>query len=481
MHGHPTCVKAFNEVENFEVTNAKYLWSVAKGLRMQVRPSVEGSARDALDNGIRILTAVANALEPGPGADSAAMDAMPDTDRLGGPAENAAAYRTTGRAIRHAAAELSSGTSVASLTEAIRWEKNLLDSAIARMDEIERAVPREQGRDDNVIDPARLQAYLRRRPGCEQLEVSSFRLIVGGRSRQTALLSLTKSGDLPTEMVIQRGIPGQTVADVFLSETAQHRLLSHLHAAGMRVPRPVLVESDPQWMDAAFLLVERVAGTPVQHDYWLPADSEKLVLGLARELALLHAQPVERVGEGIRHARETYDTEGWRAELEQLATQWETTAHWPSITMSAVIAWLRENVDCLDDRRVVIHNDMVFHNILGQDDEITAVLDWEQASIGHPGEDLGYCYPVVIMVTSWDKFIEAYRAAGGAAIPQRQIDYFALRAGLRLMNLVVAGGRDSFEGGLSDDILVASAGAHFTQRLLHRIAFVLASILEREP
>ena len=46
-------------------------------------------------------------------------------------------------------------------------------------------------------------------------------------------------------------------------------------------------------------------------------------------------------------------------------------------------------------------------------------------------------------------------------------------------SLVLKGGRDTFEQGLSDDILVASAGAHFTQRLMHRIALVLRSVLER--
>lgn len=464
------------------MTNAQYLWSVARGMRMQVRPSVENSsARDALDNGIRILTAIANALDPQPdiAASSFATPGLVDSDRLGGPAENAAAYRTTGQTIADAAGRLSAGASLASLSETIAWEKALLDRAIGRMDEIESAAPLKTGADDNVIDPARLQTYLRRRPGCEAVEVSAFRLIVGGRSRQTALFSLSGQSDLPAHMVIQRGIPGQIAGEAFLGEAGQYRLLSHLHAAGMRVPRPVLVESDPQWLDAPFLLVEQAAGAPVQPDYWLPAESEQVVLGLARELALLHAQPVDQVGEGMRQARDRHDIAGWQAELEQLAAKWEALAHWPSVTMSAAIAWLRDNVDCLDDRQSVIHNDMVFHNILADGDQITAVLDWEQAAIGHPGEDLGYCYAVVILVTDWAKFMDSYRAAGGVDIPQRQIDYFALRAGLRLMNLVLQGGRDSFENGLSDDVLVASAGAHFSQRLLHRIAFVLDSILRR--
>ena len=47
------------------------------------------------------------------------------------------------------------------------------------------------------------------------------------------------------------------------------------------------------------------------------------------------------------------------------------------------------------------------------------------------------------------------------------------------MILVMRGGRDCFENRSSRDVLVASAGAHFTQRLLHRIAGVLESVLAR--
>ncbi len=247
----------------------------------------------------------------------------------------------------------------------------------------------------------------------------------------------------------------------------------------MRVPAPVLVETDPAWLDAPFMLVEHAPGTTAQPEYWLPVADRNVVLDLARQMAILHKQPVGEVGQGLRPSRSSFDIESWKTELEEMASEWHALARWPSITMSAAISWLRANVDCLDDRRSIVHNDMIFHNVLAENGNITAVLDWEQAAIGHPGEDLGYCYPVVIAATDWESFMDAYRTAGGLDIPQRQIDYFALRAGLRLMNLVLKGGRDTFEQGLSDDILVASAGAHFTQRLMHRIALVLRSVLER--
>jgi len=123
---------------------------------------------------------------------------------------------------------------------------------------------------------------------------------------------------------------------------------------------------------------------------------------------------------------------------------------------------------------------MVFHNILADGDSLTAILDWEQISIGNPAEDLGYCYPAVTARVDWNEFLDVYHAAGGPPVSTRQVDYFALRAVLRLMILVLQGGRDAFEQGHSQDVLVASAGAFFSQHLLHRFAQVLDAVLERD-
>ena len=465
------------------MTNARHLWAVANALQRDVRPCVDdAAARAALDHSIRILTTTANGLEAGTIAAPGSSDPLPlaaDTDRLGGPAENAAAYRSTGAMIAQAAERIDKGADLTDLSEAIACERALLELAIGRMDEVEHAPPRQPGTDSHDIDPQRLEAWLRRRTGNETLRIEAFELVVGGRSRQTALLRLADMGDLPERLVIQRSIPNLATNDAFLNEAAQFNLLAQLRKAGMCVPAPVLVETDPAWLDAPFLLIEQAPGKTAQSDYWRPVAEQSLVLDLARQMAILHAQPVAQTGQGLRPSRSSFDVGSWKAELEAMAQEWHALARWPSVTMSAAIAWLRANVECLDDRRAIIHNDMIFHNILAEGGAITAVLDWEQAAIGHPGEDLGYCYPVVAAAADWDGFMDAYRAAGGADIPQRQIDYFALRAGLRLMNLVLKGGRDTFETGLSDDVLVASAGAHFTQRLLHRIAQILNSILER--
>lgn len=462
-----------------------YLWTTARDLRRDVMPLVsDPSARESLHNGLRIVTWIANALEARapdgsiiPGSDGT----IAESDRLKGPAENAAAWRTSAAGIAKQAKALDDGADLSALAAAIQWERSALDQTIARVDAIEygKADANEHG-GAPTIDRDALEAYLRRHFNDDALVIDSFRALHGGRSRQTALLTaVTGSGDR-MDFVVQRGLPGAASSAAFVSEGAQFRLMERLHAAGMNIPRPVLVEEDAGPLGAAFLLTERAPGACAEMDFWVVPESPSIALDLAREMALLHAQPIDGASEGLPKSRERYDAEGWRQELDTLAATWHDNALWPSVTMSAAIAWLRANVDCLEDRRTLVHNDLLFHNIMVEDGRITAVLDWEQTSIGHPGEDLGYAYPQVKAMGVWEDFLAAYRAAGGADVSQRQIDYFALRAGVRLMGLVMSGGRDVYQNGLADGVLVASASAHFPQRLIHRIAGVLADVLSRD-
>lgn len=465
---------------------SQYLWTTARELRAEVMPAVEDpSVRETLHNGLRILTWIANALEAtapdgtrAPGSDGT----VADTDRLAGPPENAAAWRESGDALARAARSIDSAASASILSEqaeVIAWEKAALDQAIARVDAIEYAAAARIDREDHGISRSALQSYLRTRSAEPGLTITDFRPIHGGRSRQTALFRVDGAARLPANMVVQRGLPGGG-GSAFVSEAVQFELMQVLHAAKLRIPAPILVETDEAALGAPFMITERAAGACAEPDFWLAPKDASLALDLAREMALLHRQPLGDIGPRLPQSRQRHDVEGWREELEELAAKWHELAHWPSVTMSAAIAWMRANVDCLEDRRSFVHNDLLFQNVMAENGRITAVLDWEQTSVGHPGEDLGYAYPQIRACGNWDAFLAAYRAAGGPDISQRQIDYFALRAGLRLMNLVMMGGRNVFENGVAEAVLPASAGAHFTQRLLHRIAGVLADVRARE-
>ena len=463
---------------------SRYLWTVAHDLHAHVYPAVEESAQETLMNAIRILTAVANALEadpaPGLAAPSGLVAEPVDSDRLIGPADNPAVYRATGGAIAAIAKGIDDGTTAPADTKAgVGWEKALLDAAIARMDAAETATAPAVVDPRMNIDRAALEAYLRQHTGAPDLAITAFRPILGGRSRQTALFSVSGASGLPADLVVQRSLPGLTPGPSFVGEEGQFALLDALHKAGLKVPRPFVLETGAEALGAAFIVTDRSPGKPSQPDYWSKVEPESVAIDLAHQMALLHAQPYEALAPKLAKSRERFDRDGWLEELEGFATRWHALSHWPSISISAAIAWMRANVDALDERRSLVHNDMIFHNILAEDGRITAILDWEQTGVGHPGEDLGYAYPSVSMATDWSRFMAAYAEAGGPPVTQRQIDYFALRACLRMLLLVLEGGRDGFETRGADGVLVASAGAHWSQRFVHRFSGVVADVLGR--
>jgi hypothetical protein len=78
----------------------------------------------------------------------------------------------------------------------------------------------------------------------------------------------------------------------------------------------------------------------------------------------------------------------------------------------------------------------------------------------------------------WEDFMAAYAAAGGGQISRREVDFFALRALVRL-TVLVQDGRAAFEAGCTNDIVVTGAGAFFIQRLMLRLSRVVNDVLTR--
>lgn len=453
---------------------ARYLAAVASALRLHVRDHLDGKPANVVDECVSTLAALANALETGAEPDKDAIAAWLAT----GPVESPGVHRDIAEDHRAHVEAIKAGARIddPAIRKALATERHRGQQAMAQMQRLTTLPPAPSNDARSGIDPDRLQTYLRQVSGHPDLSLSDFRQVLGGRSRQTAIFRLSHAGDLPTDLVVQRQMPG--LNNMFGGTAMEFEILKSLHAAGMRVPRVLYMATDPDILGAAFMIMERASGTPVQADFWsLPASAEH-VEEMARQMAILHAQPTAELAPILPKPRATSGREGWLAEAEALSARLLRDAHGPSVTVAAALAWLREHVDGIGDTETIVHNDFMFHNVLADDGHITAVLDWEQVALGHPAEDLGYIYPVVATLGGWDRFIAAYQASGGRQISQRQVDFFALRAILRLMVLVFDG-RVAFESGGTDEVVIAGAGAGFIQRLHQRLSDILADIMER--
>ena len=453
---------------------ARYIEAVILALRGHVRSTVDGRPAHIVDECVSTLAAIANALDA---RDAPADDPVARWLRAG-PPENPGLHRDLAGPHGDLVQRIADGAAIdepavrTALTREQIQGRTAMDRIFGLM-----AHPAAAASGGKAgIDPAALERFLRDSTGSASLTVSDFRQVLGGRSRQTVIFTVSGTDALPAELVVQRQTPG--MENLFAGTAVEVDVLRTLRGAGMSVPKVFFASTDPAVLGASFMIMERASGVPAQRDFWdMPAGTEHVV-DIARQLAILHRHAPGKLAAILPRPRQTAQAAGWLEEVDRLSSRLLAEAHGPSVTVAVALACLRQLAHGIGDTETIVHNDFMFHNVLIADGRITAVLDWEQVALGHPGEDLGYIYPVIEAMGCWDQFLDTYVAAGGIPVSQREVDFFALRAILRLMVMVFEG-RAAFESGGTDEIIVAGAGAGFLQRLHQRLADVLAEVIGR--
>ena len=332
----------------------------------------------------------------------------------------------------------------------------LIDAQDARLAQID--VPRAR----SALSADALQTALRA-AGEPAATITSMRVVVGGRSKETVLLDLEGAVRWPSRLVMRRdllvGSLGTTVVDEFA-------LLELLHARGVVVPRPYHLSRDGDGLGAPYLLLEAMPGQATGQLLAAP-DSPEKVLAAARALATIHAVPVDAVEPLFGHS----DTgpAALIAEIDDFIAIWTREARTPLPTMDAALAWLKANATRVGGRDCFIHADYSFHNILFEGDQVSALLDWELARIGHPAEDLGYIKFAAQSVVEWSEFMAAYGAAGGRVVHARDVHFYALFGKVWLLTKILRS-RELLETGQLDDILKADSVSFWIPRVIQAVS-----------
>lgn len=149
-----------------------------------------------------------------------------------------------------------------------------------------------------------------------------------------------------------------------------------------------------------------LSGDPLE-----PADLHPgpgLAVALGRALARLHEVPVQAV-EGL--GLPTYTAEEYRArrlvELDQVATSRQVPG--PILTR-----WERalEDVGRWRFQPTLVHGDLVSEHVLTHGEQIVAILDWGEAKVADPGDDLAWL-AVGAQEEAFESVMSAYRAERG--------------------------------------------------------------------
>jgi aminoglycoside phosphotransferase (APT) family kinase protein len=320
---------------------------------------------------------------------------------------------------------------------------------------------------------ARLHDFLRLSfPTETGLRIAAVRPLAGGFSKQTLFIDLTGNDELPDTLVMRRDAPYETQGS---SVSMEFPVLKKMHAAGVCVPQPYALEASGKVLGTPFILVSQVAGRVLGDFLVVSEPNREAALNIARQVARLHAVPVDGL-ENLLHGGVVAVRDRVLGEIEKHEIMWKGIAHQHAYVVQAAIDWLKRNIARADGPRAVIHRDIGVHNLLVDNNDVTAFLDWETVVIGTPGEDVGYCYYQMTQIVDWNEFVATYEKAAGITLDRRQLDFYVLWGSVRIA-IGICRMVEPVYNGDRPSLLHFYIGDYFVQMLMRRISSKLAEIL----
>jgi len=213
--------------------------------------------------------------------------------------------------------------------------------------------------------------------------------VPGGLSNLTYIVTDERG----RRVVVRRPPDGQLTGGAH-DVLREARIMSALLATAVPVPRVLAVCAAPQLVSVPCYVMEHVPGkvlaSAASAERLAESDRRRLGFRLIGVLADMQAVDLDQVGLGDLRRRTPYlkrQTRRWTA-------QWQATADRPvpavdhvARQLVRILPQVRPEPDCL------VHGDFRLGNVMITGDaepQVSALLDWELATVGHPLADLGF-------------------------------------------------------------------------------------------
>ena len=223
--------------------------------------------------------------------------------------------------------------------------------------------------------------------------------------------------------VLRRAPSAAYMADRPFGHGDEAALVQAAFAAGVRAPEVVGVLEDGDGLGTGYVM-RRVVGE-VSPATILAEPPASLLADLGRELARIHAVPLERVPAAIP----LMDTGAALAELKARFLAYGGDR--PAIALA--IKWCEEHLP-EPVAPVLVHGDYRMGNVMVGADGLAAVLDWELAHRGDAHEDLAFgCMSVwrfgrldrpAFGLGSLEDYFAAYEGAGGVKVDRTRFRFW---------------------------------------------------------
>ncbi|MGP3948914.1 phosphotransferase family protein [Streptomyces sp. 7N604] len=273
------------------------------------------------------------------------------------------------------------------------------------------------------LDLEQLRGHLdRERPGLVRGPLSA-ELIEGGRSNLTYTVT-----DGTSRWVVRRPPLGHVLATAH-DMRREHRVISGLHATAVPVPEPLLLCEDESVIGSPFYVMKFVDGTPYRSAEQLsalgPERTRGVILGLVDTLVELHAVEPEAAGLGDFGRPEGF----LDRQLRRWGKQLEASRNRELPGIDELHAALGKTMP-QSPAPTVVHGDYRLDNVLvGGDDRIKAILDWEMSTLGDPLTDLGLLVMYSQRIDVSDSPVSTTAGAPGHPDPAELIERYVAGSG----------------------------------------------------
>jgi aminoglycoside phosphotransferase (APT) family kinase protein len=233
------------------------------------------------------------------------------------------------------------------------------------------------------FDEAALAGYLAGRiPGFDGN--CTIRQFLGGQSNPTFLIE-ARSGSY----VLRKKPPGDLLPSAHAVDR-EFRVITALADTVVPVPGAYVLCEDESVIGQMFYVMEYVPGrvfAKCSLPQCTPAERSSMYHSMADVFGALHSVDYREIG---------LEEFGWPSnyvarQIARWSKQYDASKVEDFVPMDKLITWLLEH-NPEDDQSSIVHGDfrpgnMIFHN---SKPRVSAVLDWELSTIGHPLADLGY-------------------------------------------------------------------------------------------
>lgn len=233
--------------------------------------------------------------------------------------------------------------------------------------------------------------------------IENFDAVLGGYSKETYKFDALFERDgqsFRSPLILRRDTPKKT-AILNNSREREHQLLNRLREhTSVKVPRSYFAETDPGQFDRPAMIIERILGctepTSLFKSSATAADAESVARQLCEQIAALHKTPPERLNadnlfsdpKGIS-AR----TDSWEGYLDSMIGYF--IRHYDRIDFDVLPVFYDSYLHLRRNKPrplplALVHGELNPSNLVFQNGNLLAVIDWENAHIGDPREDLGW-------------------------------------------------------------------------------------------